>query len=81
MIDVALFCPSERITEADRMNARSTRFGKQRGQGLVEYALIMVLVVLVFWVTIKETNIGPAIANQWSKIIVCIGAPFSCSAS
>jgi Flp pilus assembly pilin Flp len=53
----------------------------QRGQGLIEYALIMVLVVLVFWVTIKETNIGPAIANQWSKIVVCLSAPFNCSAS
>ena len=33
------------------------------GQGLVEYALIVLLVVFVFWVTIKNTNIGSCLAD------------------
>ena len=27
------------------------------GQGLVEYTLIVLLIVFVFWITIKNTNI------------------------
>ena len=52
-----------------------------RGQGLIEYSLIMVLVCLVFWVAIKETNIGTALANQWSTIAECLDDPLQCSES
>ena len=38
-----------------------------RGQGLVEYALIMVMVVLV--VMIFLTILGPAIGNMFSNIV------------
>ena len=36
---------------------------EEDGQGLVEYTLIVVLVALVFWVAIKETNIGSGLAS------------------
>jgi Flp pilus assembly pilin Flp len=65
--------------EVSRMKVSRRLVSDQRGQGLIEYTLIMVLVVLVFWVTIKETDIGPAIADQWSKIIVCLDTPFTCT--
>jgi Flp pilus assembly pilin Flp len=35
---------------------------EDNGQGLVEYSLIVVLVALVFWVAIKNTNIGSGLA-------------------
>jgi Flp pilus assembly pilin Flp len=38
---------------------------------LVEYTLI---VVLVFWVAIKNTNIGSGLAPTWSKISDCVSA-------
>ena len=53
----------------------------QRGQGLIEYALIMVLVCFVFWVSIKDTNIGTTLAGQWSKITDCLDAPMDCASS
>ncbi len=38
---------------------------EEEGQGLVEYTLIVVLVALVFWVAIKNTNIGSGMAAAW----------------
>ena len=33
------------------------------GQGLVEYTLIVVLVALVFWVAVKNTNISNGLSS------------------
>jgi Flp pilus assembly pilin Flp len=52
---------------------------EEQGQGLTEYALIVFLVALVFWLGVKDTNVGDSLANIWSSIIDCLGAPFSCS--
>lgn len=54
---------------------------EEDGQGLVEYTLIVVLVALVFWVAIKNTNIGSQLASGWSKVTVCVGDPQNCSAA
>jgi Flp pilus assembly pilin Flp len=54
---------------------------EEDGQGLVEYTLIVVLVALVFWVAIKNTNIGSELASGWSKVTVCVSDPSSCTSS
>ena len=54
---------------------------EEDGQGLVEYTLIVVLVALVFWVAIKETNIGSQLASGWSKVTNCVSDPQACDAS
>lgn len=54
---------------------------EEDGQGLVEYTLIVVLVALVFWVAIKETDIGSGLAAGWSKVTACVGAPESCTSA
>jgi len=54
---------------------------EEEGQGLVEYTLIVVLVALVFWVAIKNTNIGSQLASGWSKVTACVGTPSACDAS
>jgi Flp pilus assembly pilin Flp len=54
---------------------------EEDGQGLVEYTLIVLLVALVFWVAIKNTNIGTALADGWSSITSCVSNPTGCSAS
>jgi len=53
---------------------------EEDGQGLVEYTLIVVLVALVFWVAIKNTNIGSELASGWSKVTDCVSDPQACSA-
>jgi len=54
---------------------------EEHGQGLVEYTLVMVLVALVFWVGIRNTNIGDHMASGWSKVLDCVSTPFSCSSA
>jgi Flp pilus assembly pilin Flp len=51
----------------------------ERGQGLMEYTLIIFLVALVFWGGMKSTNIGDELAMSWSNVIDCVAAPFSCA--
>jgi Flp pilus assembly pilin Flp len=51
------------------------------GQGLVEYTLIVVLVALVFWVAVKNTNIGSGLASGWSKVTSCVGNPQGCTSA
>lgn len=50
----------------------------ERGQGLMEYTLIIFLVALVFWGGMKSTNIGDELAVNWSNVVDCVSAPFSC---
>jgi Flp pilus assembly pilin Flp len=52
---------------------------EEEGQGLVEYTLIVLLVALVFWVAIKSTNIGSALAAGWEKVVDCVGDPANCT--
>ena len=47
------------------------RFIRQQGQGLVEYALILVLVAIV--VIVILAILGPAIGNIFSNIVVALG--------
>ena len=42
---------------------------EEEGQGLVEYTLMVLLVVLVFWVAIRSTNIGGALSDSWNDVI------------
>lgn len=51
------------------------------GQGLVEYTLIILFVALVFWVAIKNTDIGTTLSNGWSSITSCVSNPTTCTAS
>ena len=54
---------------------------EEDGQGLVEYTLIVVLVALVFWVAIKNTNVGNQLASGWSRVTSCVGNPSGCNSS
>ena len=48
---------------------------EEEGQGLVEYTLIVLLVALVFWVAIKDTNIGTQLTNSWGQVKNCLADP------
>ena len=52
---------------------------EEDGQGLVEYALIVLLMVFVFWVTIKNTNIDNQLSASWSNIGSCLATPTACT--
>lgn len=52
---------------------------EEEGQGLVEYTLIVLLVALVFWVAIRETNIGVELTTAWGNVIDCLRTPLTCT--
>ena len=54
---------------------------RERGQGLVEYTLIVLLVALVFWVAIKNTAIGDQLNTSWQSIKTCLAKPSECQKS
>jgi Flp pilus assembly pilin Flp len=60
------------------MNLLKKKLRNQRGQGLMEYTLIVFLVTLGFWGAMKGTDIGPELAASWSKVVDCVSAPFAC---
>jgi len=52
---------------------------EEEGQGLVEYTLIILLVALVFWVAIRDTNIGDELEASWLKVSACLATPTTCA--
>ena len=52
---------------------------EEDGQGLVEYTLLVLVVALLFWMGVRDTNIGTSLTTGWSKISDCVFSPFSCS--
>ena len=62
------------------MNLLKRLVSEEDGQGLVEYTFVVLLVALVFWMGVRDTDIGTSLANGWSKVTVCVNAPFSCGA-
>ena len=53
---------------------------EEDGQGLIEYTFVVVLVALVFWMGVRDANVGTSLANGWSRVLDCVASPFSCSA-
>jgi hypothetical protein len=69
-----------RVTNPDRKAAMNLPPEiEEHGQGL--YTLIVLLVALVFWVAIKNTDIGTTFSNGWSSITSCVSNPTTCNAS
>ena len=62
------------------MNLLKRLWQEEDGQGLVEYTLVVVLVALVFWMDVRNTDVGGSLAKGWSRVMDCVTSPFSCSA-
>ena len=52
---------------------------EKSGQGLVEYSMILLLVVFIFWLAVKNTNVGNQLSASWSNISSCLAAPTVCT--
>jgi Flp pilus assembly pilin Flp len=55
------------------------KLAQERGQGLIEYTLIVFFVALVLWLGVKSTNAGDVLTAHWNTITDCAASPFSCS--
>lgn len=62
------------------MNLLKRLCREEHGQGLTEYTLVVVLVALVFWIGVRDTQVGDKLAQAWAKVLNCVTSPFSCSA-
>ena len=62
------------------MNLSHRLYREEDGQGLVEYTLVVLLVALVFWMGVRNTNVGDSLSQGWSRVLNCVTTPFSCSA-
>ena len=62
------------------MNLLKRLVQEEDGQGMVEYTLVVVLVALVFWMGVRETNVGNNLSSGWTRVLNCVTSPFSCSA-
>jgi Flp pilus assembly pilin Flp len=78
-IFLCLQCQGKEVN--DSMELLKRLLVEEDGQGLVEYTLIVVLVALVFWVAIKNTDIGNQLASGWSRVTACVGTPSACDSS
>jgi Flp pilus assembly pilin Flp len=65
----------------DQIENPKSKIENERGQGLVEYTLIVVLVALVFWVAIKNTDVGNRLASGWSMVAACVDDPANCTSA
>jgi Flp pilus assembly pilin Flp len=63
------------------MNVFRKLLDEEHGQGLVEYTLIVFLVAFVFWVAMKDTAVGTALTDNWTRITDCVSTPFSCGSA
>lgn len=61
------------------MNLLQRLCREENGQGLTEYTLVVVLVALVFWMGVRNTNVGASLSQGWSRVLDCVTSPFSCS--
>jgi len=50
-------------------------FKEEEGQGIVEYALIVALVVFGIWVLVSQTGIGAAVTNVFTNVASTLADP------
>lgn len=63
-----------------KMNIIKRLCMEEDGQGLVEYSLVVLLVALVFWMGVRNTEVGESLGKALQKVMDCVTSPASCSA-
>jgi len=54
------------------MNLMRRLCREEDGQGLTEYTLVVVLVALVFWMGVRDTQVGQSLVQAWAKVLDCV---------
>jgi Flp pilus assembly pilin Flp len=67
-----------KTTKGKKMKTLQARLKDERGQGLMEYTLVVFLVTISFWLGVRGTTFGDQMANVWIKTTDCLSEPFSC---
>jgi Flp pilus assembly pilin Flp len=51
----------------------------QKGQGLVEYTLVVLFIAVLLFVAVRNTPIGSRLATQWSAVKSCVQLNAPCN--
>lgn len=62
------------------MNLLKRLWQEADGQGLVEYTLVVLMVTLVFWVAVKQTNMALYLEKSLARVVECVATPLICRA-
>jgi Flp pilus assembly pilin Flp len=57
------------------------KIDRQRGQALIEYTLLLMMVTMVFWVGIKNSDLSQQMSVAWSRVSDCLAAPAACDSA
>ena len=60
------------------MKNTGTAQDRQKGQALMEYTLMLMMVTMVFWVGIKNSDMSQELARAWSRVSDCVEVPMAC---
>jgi Flp pilus assembly pilin Flp len=63
------------------MKRNGTELDRQRGQALMEYTLLLMMVTMVFWVGIRNSDLSRELARAWSKVHDCVELPMACDSA
>ena len=63
------------------MKSSGTPRERQSGQALMEYTLLLMMVTMVFWVGIKNSDLSQELARAWSKVHDCVEVPMACDSA
>ncbi|MGH7816210.1 MAG: hypothetical protein ACREOR_02370 [Candidatus Binatia bacterium] len=53
----------------------------QKGQALMEYTLLLMMVTMVFWVGIKNSDLSSELSRAWSRVSDCVEVPMACDSA
>lgn len=54
---------------------------RQYGQALIEYTLLLMMVTMVFWVGIKNSDMSRELERAWSRVSDCVEMPMACDSA
>ena len=54
---------------------------RQKGQALIEYTLLLMMVTMVFWVGIKNSDLTNELSRAWSRVSDCVEVPMACDSA
>lgn len=54
---------------------------RQCGQALIEYTLLLMMVTMVFWVGIKNSDMSRELERAWSRVSDCVEMPRACDSA
>ncbi|MBM4299694.1 MAG: hypothetical protein FJ143_18285 [Deltaproteobacteria bacterium] len=63
------------------MASSAARRDRQSGQALIEYTLLLMMVSMVFWVGIKNSDMSQELARAWSRVSECVEVPMACDSA